>query len=28
MLNSFLAPLVVGLMVAWFTSWLDRRHHK
>ncbi|MBL3537128.1 type I toxin-antitoxin system Fst family toxin [Levilactobacillus brevis] len=28
MFTSFFAPLAVGLLVALFTDWLDRRHHK
>ncbi|WP_420324068.1 type I toxin-antitoxin system Fst family toxin [Levilactobacillus koreensis] len=28
MLVAFFAPLAVGLIVAWFTNWLDRRHRK
>ncbi|MFW2822458.1 type I toxin-antitoxin system Fst family toxin [Levilactobacillus brevis] len=27
MFTSFFAPLAVGLLVALFTDWLDRRHH-
>ncbi|WP_223390045.1 type I toxin-antitoxin system Fst family toxin [Liquorilactobacillus hordei] len=26
--NNLFAPLVVGLIVAWFTDWLDRKHRK
>ncbi|WP_152668274.1 type I toxin-antitoxin system Fst family toxin [Lactiplantibacillus herbarum] len=28
MLQAFFVPLVVGCLVAVFTDWLDRRHHK
>ncbi|WP_420865006.1 type I toxin-antitoxin system Fst family toxin [Liquorilactobacillus ghanensis] len=28
MITNFFAPLVVGLIVAWFTDWLDRKHRK
>ncbi|MBU5274308.1 type I toxin-antitoxin system Fst family toxin [Levilactobacillus brevis] len=28
MFTSFFAPLAVGLLVALFTDWLDRRRHK
>jgi len=28
MIQSFFAPLVIGLLVALFTDWLDRRRHK
>ncbi|AYM03667.1 type I toxin-antitoxin system Fst family toxin [Levilactobacillus yiduensis] len=28
MFASFFAPLAVGLLVALFTDWLDRRRHK
>ncbi|WP_157054750.1 type I toxin-antitoxin system Fst family toxin [Liquorilactobacillus capillatus] len=26
--TNFFAPLVVGLIVAWFTDWLNRKHRK
>ncbi|MFC6290884.1 MULTISPECIES: type I toxin-antitoxin system Fst family toxin [Levilactobacillus] len=28
MLQTFFAPLVVGLLVAIFTDWLERRRHR
>ncbi|MCT3567329.1 type I toxin-antitoxin system Fst family toxin [Levilactobacillus brevis] len=28
MFTSFFAPLAVGLLVALFMDWLDRRRHK
>ncbi|MFD1456110.1 type I toxin-antitoxin system Fst family toxin [Levilactobacillus lanxiensis] len=28
LLQVFFAPLVVGLLVALFTDWLDRRRHR
>ncbi|KAF0521486.1 type I toxin-antitoxin system Fst family toxin [Pediococcus pentosaceus] len=28
MFSNFFAPLVVGLIVAWFADWLDRKHRK
>ncbi|MFT8407484.1 type I toxin-antitoxin system Fst family toxin [Liquorilactobacillus nagelii] len=24
MITNFFAPFVVGLIIAWFTDWLDR----
>ncbi|WP_166667137.1 type I toxin-antitoxin system Fst family toxin [Companilactobacillus nuruki] len=26
--NSLFAPLVVGLVTAWFTDWLKRKNRK
>ncbi|WP_157054380.1 type I toxin-antitoxin system Fst family toxin [Levilactobacillus paucivorans] len=28
MLQTFFAPLVVGILIALFTDWLDRRRHR
>ncbi|WP_143461901.1 type I toxin-antitoxin system Fst family toxin [Levilactobacillus enshiensis] len=28
MIQTFFAPLVVGILVALFTDWLDRRRHR
>ncbi|WP_157054373.1 type I toxin-antitoxin system Fst family toxin [Levilactobacillus paucivorans] len=28
LLQVFFAPLVVGLLIALFTDWLDGRRHK
>ncbi|WP_261810902.1 type I toxin-antitoxin system Fst family toxin [Levilactobacillus humaensis] len=28
MFQNVFAPLVVGLLVALFTDWLDRRRHR
>ncbi|MDT7018100.1 MULTISPECIES: type I toxin-antitoxin system Fst family toxin [Levilactobacillus] len=28
MIQSFFAPLVVGILIALFTDWLDRRRHR
>ncbi|MDT6980180.1 type I toxin-antitoxin system Fst family toxin [Levilactobacillus zymae] len=28
MFQTFFAPLVVGILIALFTDWLDRRRHR
>ncbi|MFC6201261.1 type I toxin-antitoxin system Fst family toxin [Lactiplantibacillus nangangensis] len=28
LLQYFFAPLAVGILIALFTDWLDRRRHK